>query len=86
MMEEGTTQEKYGDRREYSRDDSREYSRQYSGDVIALENVEPKKKKGTLCKSGSRGGRFGKFTKSRDIISIKNFLKKIVYKQSLIEA
>ena len=28
-------------------------------DVIALENVEPKKKKGTLCKPGSRGGVFG---------------------------
>lgn len=45
-------------------------------DVIALENVEPKKKKGTLCKSGSRGGRFGKSSESRDITSIKNFLKK----------
>ena len=45
-------------------------------DVIALENVEPKKKKGTLWKSGSRGGGFGKSSESRDITSIKNFLKK----------
>lgn len=35
-------------------------------DVIALENVEPKKKKGTLWKSGSRGGGFGKSSESRD--------------------
>ena len=32
-------------------------------DVIALENVEPKKKKGTLCKSGSRGGEVWKIYK-----------------------
>ena len=63
-MEEGTTQEKKEDRRKYMRD------------VIALENVEPKKKKGTLCKSGSRGGGFGKFTKSRDNKHIKKFFKK----------
>ena len=48
----------------------------YIRDVIALENVEPKKKKGTLCKSEHRGGRFEKFTKSRDITPTKNFLKK----------
>ena len=28
----------------------------YIRDVMALENVEPKKKKGTLGKPGSRGG------------------------------
>lgn len=55
-------------------------------DVIALENVEPKKKKGTLCKSGSRGGRFGKSSESRDITKYQKFFKKIAYKQSLIEA
>ena len=49
-------------------------------DVIALENVEPKKKKGTLCKSEHRGGGFGKSSESRDITPTKNFLKKIVYK------
>lgn len=49
-------------------------------DVIALENVEPKKKKGTLSKPRPRGGGFGKLSESRDITSIKNFLKKIVYK------
>ena len=43
-MEEGTTQEKYGDERVlYTWCDS-------------TENVEPKKKKGTLGKSGSMGG------------------------------
>ena len=42
----------------------------YIRDVMALENVEPKKKKGTLCKSEHRGGRFGKSSESRDIISI----------------
>jgi len=52
-------------------------------DVIALENVEPKKKKGTLSKSRPRGGRFGKFTKSRDNKHIQNFLKKIVYKADI---
>ena len=35
-------------------------------DVIALENKEPNKKKGTLSKPRPRGGRFEKFTKSRD--------------------
>lgn len=35
-------------------------------DVIALENKEHKKKKGTLCKSEHRGGGFEKFTKSGD--------------------
>ncbi len=49
-------------------------------DVIALENVEPKKKKGTLAKIADRGGRFGKSSESRDITIAKNFLKKIVYK------
>ena len=70
-MEEGTTQEKYGDERVlYTWCDS-------------IENVEPKKKKGTLSKLGSRGGRFEKFTKSRDITPTKNFLKKIVYKADI---
>lgn len=55
----------------------------YIRDVMALENVEPKKKKGTLCKSGSRGGRFGKSSKSGDISPTKNFLKKIVYKADI---
>ena len=45
-------------------------------DVIALENVEPKKKKGTLAKIADRGGRFGKSSESGDITNIKNFLKK----------
>ena len=49
-------------------------------DVIALENVEPKKKKGTLAKIADRGGRFGKSSESRDITLAKNFLKKNVYK------
>ena len=49
-------------------------------DVIALENVEPKKKKGTLAKIAVGGGGFGKSSAVGDIISIKNFLKKIVYK------
>ena len=39
----------------------------YIRDVIALENKEPKKKKGTLCKSEHRGGGFEKFSKSVDI-------------------
>ena len=47
---------------------------------MALENVEPKKKKGTLAKIADRGGRFEKFTKSRDITPTKNFLKKITHK------
>ena len=55
----------------------------YIRDVIALENKEPKKKKGTLSKPRHRGGRFGKSSESRDIISIKNFLKKIVYKADI---
>ena len=55
-------------------------------DVIALENVEPKKKKGTLAKIADRGGRFGKSSVEWDITLAKNFLKKNVYKQSLIEA
>ncbi len=45
-------------------------------DVIALENVEPKKKKGTLWKSRPRGGGFGKSSGGRDITPTKNFLKK----------
>ena len=45
-------------------------------DVIALENVEPKKKKGTLAKIAVGGGRFGKSSESRDITPTKNFLKK----------
>ena len=55
----------------------------YIRDVMALENVEPKKKKGTLAKPRPRGGRFGKFTKSRDNSPTKNFLKKIVYKADI---
>lgn len=52
MMEEGTTQEKYGDERVlYAWCDG-------------TRNVEPKKKKGTLCKSEHRGGRFGKSSES----------------------
>ena len=47
-------------------------------DVIALENVEPKKKKGTLAKIAVGGGRFGKSSESRDITPTKNFLKKII--------
>lgn len=35
-------------------------------DVIALENVEPKKKKGTLWKSGIGGGVFGKSSEKGD--------------------
>ena len=42
----------------------------YCCDVIALENKEPKKKKGTLWKYRPRGGRFGKSSESRDITSI----------------
>ena len=52
----------------------------YIRDVMALENKEPKKKKGTLCKSEHRGGGFEKFTKSGDISPTKNFLKKITHK------
>ena len=50
---------------------------------MALENKEPKKKKGTLWKSEHRGGGFEKFTKSGDISPTKNFLKKIVYKAGI---
>ena len=53
-------------------------------DVIALKNVEPKKKKGTLCKSEHRGGVFGKSSESGDITPTKNFLKKIVYKADTV--
>ena len=42
-------------------------------DVMALENVEPKKKKGTLAKIADRGGRFGKSSGDGDISSIKIF-------------
>ena len=55
----------------------------YIRDVMALENVEPKKKKGTLCKSEHRGGRFGKSSEIGDITPTKNFLKKIVYKADI---
>ena len=48
--------------------------------MIALENVEPKKKKGTLAKPRPSGGRFGKSSESRDNTLAKIFLKKIVYK------
>ena len=40
----------------FARSDRRKYMR----DVIALENVEPKKKKGTLAKIADRGGRVWK--------------------------
>ena len=63
-MEEGTTQEKEGRQKTvYTWCDG-------------TKNVEPKKKKGTLCKSGSSGGRFGKSSESRDNTLAKNFLKK----------
>ena len=68
MMEEGSTQEKEGRQKKlYAWCDS-------------TRNKEPKKKKGTLCKSEHRGGWFGKSSKSRDNTPTKNFLKKIVYK------
>ena len=51
----------------------------YMRDVMALENVEPKKKKGTLAKTAGRGGGFGRAGCRSYITSIKNFLKKIVY-------
>ena len=35
-------------------------------DVMALENVEPKKKKGTLAKIAVGGGRFGKMSERGD--------------------
>ena len=53
-MEEGTTQEKYGDERVlYTWCDG-------------TKNVEPKKKKGTLAKIADRRGRFGKSSESGD--------------------
>lgn len=68
MMEEGATQEKYGDERVlYAWCDS-------------TRNKEPKKKKGTLWKIGSRGGGFGWGACRGDNTPTKNFLKKIVYK------
>lgn len=39
-------------------------------DVIALENVEPKKKKGTLAKIADRGGGFGKLFAGGDSLCI----------------
>ena len=45
----------------------------YIRDVIALENVEPKKKKGTLCKYNSRGGMFGKSSEMGIVIPSKIF-------------
>ena len=45
----------------------------YIRDVMTLENAEPKKKKGTLWKLGSSGGRFGKSSESRDNTPTKNF-------------
>ena len=63
-MEEGTTQEKYGDERVlYTWCDS-------------TKNVEPKKKKGTLWKPGSRGGRFGCAVCRGNSETSENFLKK----------
>ena len=53
-------------------------------DVIALENKEPKKKKGTLWKYRPRGGRFGWSAAERDNTPTKNFLKKIVYKANTV--
>ena len=41
------------------------------------------KKKGTLCKSSSRGGRFGKSSEIGDITIIKNFLKKMSIRRIL---
>ncbi len=49
-------------------------------DVMALENVEPKKKKGTLAKIAVGGGRFGRAACRSYNTPTKNFLKKIVYK------
>ena len=45
----------------------------YISDVIALRNVEPKKKKGTLWKLGSRGGMFGKSSEIGIVIPSKIF-------------
>lgn len=72
MEKKQQQQEKVEDRKVYSiwRDRTRE-------------NKEPKKKKGTLWKSRPMGGGFGKSSESRDITSIKNFLKKIVYKADI---
>ena len=50
--------------------------RKYMRDVIALENVEPKKKKGTLAKIADRGGRFGCAVCRSYNTPTKNFLKK----------
>ena len=55
-------------------------------DVIALENVEPKKKKGTLWKSRPRGGEVWPGELQGEYFNRQKFFKKIVYKQSLIEA
>ena len=52
----------------------------YIRDVIALENVEPEKKKGTLGKIADRGGVFGCAVCRANNTPTKNFLKKIVYK------
>jgi len=86
-MKDGTTQEKEGrHKRSMTTEEKEQHKRSmttrrnYSGDVIALENVEPEKKKGTLAKIADRGGRFGKSSKSGDNTPTKNFLKKIVYK------
>ena len=58
--------------------------RNYSCDVIVLENVEPKKKKGTLWKLGSRGGGGLENRLKVEIVVIsENFLKKIVYKAGI---
>ena len=48
--------------------------------MIALRNVEPKKKKGTLCKSSSRGGCLENRLKWEILNLPKNFLKKITHK------
>lgn len=45
-------------------------------DVIALENKEPKKKKGTLSKPRPRGGGFGRGACRGNNTPTKNFLKK----------
>ena len=55
-------------------------------DVIALENVEPKKKKGTLWKYRPRGGEVWKIVCRGGYYQYLKFFKKIAYKQSLIEA
>lgn len=64
MMEEGTTQEKYGDERVlYTWCDS-------------TRNVEPKKKKGTLGKPGTRGGGLAAQSAEGIVKQSENFLKK----------